>query len=1523
MNCTRYRQLISRYVDDEVTPRQRRDLLAHVQVCRDCAAWLARARQTDVLLKSVDETRPSDSVRNAILSQLRTDSGREQAEGSKQKTANKRPSHTPFSALRTFFSAILLRFDLSPRRLALSFFPIVFASLGILFWFNILPQFWSNKLGFEVQPDTVGIESTPISISAVSSSGNGADDTNSPSLVLAQPGDGAQVSLLNSPVVMRFSMPMDRGSVEDSLLIAPPVAGALSWDADNELRWTPGGAGLLRGITYTVSLSGTAMSLAGTPLHGVSSWSFRTSDPHLVTSSPSGGSSISPTGSIVLTFDTPMRVDNAQADVSVRESGSGQDIPATLAWDAEGKSLAIKPLRPLSEGYVSIGVDAAALTQSGETLGRSYQFKYHSEMPSQRVRLLNGRIITAQAEDLTSIGYEAVDGNNRNAFDDISFDVYAFPAERLSSLGAQASVWPQALPDGLPASLGLVTTSTSQPGSGSSGDASLPALPAGIYLLVAHGVLAVQSDSTDSALTDWQLLLVSDRKLRSAGTGMPLWALNEDGHAWVDAEVSLYSAEGTLLDKGPTDKTGLYSPTKAARGATLAIARDPFGHIASLVLDSTFAPRSDNVIDSLSTNLLTDRAAYSPGDTVNFHATIGIELRGAGDEARLAEPSSNSVTAQLLTPQGYLVSTLSLKPDSSGGVSGLFTLASSALPGSYTIRMIWGDASHDFPLDVLPSDVDTLSVAVLPAAADSEATTITRTVSVLGPTGRPQAGALITGTLGILGDPWTSTPVTVTANNAGIATFVLPLPGWLARFNEPGLFFRAEAISGGVRGSSTSSLDFTSQHSAASGLTQAVAPLQNLAVVARLLASQQPDSEADFKVRAVLLDPSVMSGDILLIARSPVGELMSYSLDLVSLPSGDGTITLPLRFAGGTISILSPDAPAARTISLVPAGGGVATLRVHSPVTATASSEIPIRLNLGDPTGAGIAGNVTLVWRRVSGAPSDLSTGWAPGIAITSSGEITLNVQAPSSPGLWYFNAEANTDGGTVRGWTAVSVLPAPWVQLPPAISTVAGEGSSFTVRIFNPGSETLYTGLRARDSAENSGAKQVVVLADGWTDQQWQLTAGKPGDSLMTFSLVPGDGGVIGTWPLAISYRPNLNTTYTYTSGSITGERNVGVAVPWDISSKDISLEIRASTSILSSLAEAARDLQSGWTSPLESVSMAAAQLSAGAPVASAYARSGENVPDSVLPSGVERSMLLQQLYSAQREDGSWSNSLKGDGVGSATQTAAVLLALYRSSYYPYGDGQSLQPDATVTEHATHFLSTQLSLPLAANVTAGDLNERAYALYAYSHYRAIPDDWVRPLLAYTLPGSTGVAGSLSIDGQAYLALALMQSGRTGDALALLDTTLRLQPTGEVPTSAPMLLALLQAEADAPANGQLFAASYAAIRNPQSTIRDPQYVQALMAARNGAGWYTPLVTADAIWALSLYAALEQERPRSDTPSLLLGDRPIMPGTIPDIPGQLSIILPGDTLRAGTNWLKLRSPASGEPLYYSLTLIATR
>jgi len=96
-----------------------------------------------------------------------------------------------------------------------------------------------------------------------------------------------------------------------------------------------------------------------------------------------------------------------------------------------------------------------------------------------------------------------------------------------------------------------------------------------------------------------------------------------------------------------------------------------------------------------------------------------------------------------------------------------------------------------------------------------------------------------------------------------------------------------------------------------------------------------------------------------------------------------------------------------------------------------------------------------------------------------------------------------------------------------------------------------------------------------------------------------------------------------------------------------------------------------------------------------------------------------------------------------------------------------------------------------------------------------------------------------------------------------------------------------------------------------------------MEQREGSGWETSGATADALAALTRYAVEVREKPVMGRPILTLNDHPVQ------IPGDnstestISLIIPGSELHPGTNWLKLKPSSSGQSLYYSLTLKATR
>jgi peptidoglycan/xylan/chitin deacetylase (PgdA/CDA1 family) len=77
---------------------------------------------------------------------------------------------------------------------------------------------------------------------------------------------------VSAPIVMSFSEPMARASVEASFAIRPQVDGTLTWADDFTLRFQP--YGLAHDVTYEVQVRG--RSVRGMPSAGQLRWSFTT-----------------------------------------------------------------------------------------------------------------------------------------------------------------------------------------------------------------------------------------------------------------------------------------------------------------------------------------------------------------------------------------------------------------------------------------------------------------------------------------------------------------------------------------------------------------------------------------------------------------------------------------------------------------------------------------------------------------------------------------------------------------------------------------------------------------------------------------------------------------------------------------------------------------------------------------------------------------------------------------------------------------------------------------------------------------------------------------------------------------------------------------------------------------------------------------------------------------------------------------------------------------------------------------------
>jgi hypothetical protein len=392
-----------------------------------------------------------------------------------------------------------------------------------------------------------------------------------------------------------------------------------------------------------------------------------------------------------------------------------------------------------------------------------------------------------------------------------------------------------------------------------------------------------------------------------------------------------------------------------------------------------------------------------------------------------------------------------------------------------------------------------------------------------------------------------------------------------------------------------------------------------------------------------------------------------------------------------------------------------------------------------------------------------------------------------------------------------------------------------------------------------------------------------------------------------------------TYASGVFSGEHAVGVLVPSGLTPGGVELEVRASTSLLTTLSSIPPDLLSDSPSISKKAGAAAARLSSSAAVAWAYTQADAQVPSDVSHTAGEGAHLLEQIYAAQHEDGSWSAEDASPDVtqGSITGTAHILLALRRYALASPNERRDSQlpVDTGVVERGLAYLTSEITRPVGDHPSVALLDERVYGLYAVSSYGLLQAEVVRPYIPYA---STANAG-LSRSGRAWLSAALLQSGSTQDGLVLASRLLGEQ--GKTPSASdiPVLEALLTADKAASQADTPYRTRPA---SPYATALQA-YAHMVLESRHGLGWSSYGETSDAMWALSRYAAQAGEKPATGLPALTLNDRTVQIPPASSGDSAVSLIISGSELHAGTNWLKLRASPAGQSLYYSLTLRATR
>jgi hypothetical protein len=210
-----------------------------------------------------------------------------------------------------------------------------------------------------------------------------------PTLVEANPADGADGVPLDQPIQLTFSTLMDTASVEQALRLTPSFPHELRWD-QALLEIVPTDP-LLAGRAYRITIQGDAADIAGVALEAAITVGFETVatglDADLLV--PADGiDGISPSTPIAVRFDHPIDADSVGGDtVIVTPAVAGRLAVVTApgdppADDGSGRMLVFTPTGPLPPNTTfTVEVSGDLTGVGGGSIGEAITWSFTTGAP--------------------------------------------------------------------------------------------------------------------------------------------------------------------------------------------------------------------------------------------------------------------------------------------------------------------------------------------------------------------------------------------------------------------------------------------------------------------------------------------------------------------------------------------------------------------------------------------------------------------------------------------------------------------------------------------------------------------------------------------------------------------------------------------------------------------------------------------------------------------------------------------------------------------------------------------------------------------------------------------------------------------------------------------------------------------------------------------------------------------------------------------------------------------------------------
>ncbi len=203
-----------------------------------------------------------------------------------------------------------------------------------------------------------------------------------PKISVSFPGNNSRENPLDSDVEIIFDRGMNKASVEKSFSITPKVDGALTWESNRKLVFTPK-IPLQRGVNYKVKFNGLAVSSFLSPMPGGVSVTFTTVGNPIVSVFSPQSEAVEDLAPVMVIFDRPMIPLTTATNSAEKKSPFEISPPLTGTGKWLGTTAyQFTPLKPFKKATTyTVSVVPNLKSADGGIISQSFSWQFSSLRP--------------------------------------------------------------------------------------------------------------------------------------------------------------------------------------------------------------------------------------------------------------------------------------------------------------------------------------------------------------------------------------------------------------------------------------------------------------------------------------------------------------------------------------------------------------------------------------------------------------------------------------------------------------------------------------------------------------------------------------------------------------------------------------------------------------------------------------------------------------------------------------------------------------------------------------------------------------------------------------------------------------------------------------------------------------------------------------------------------------------------------------------------------------------------------------